>query len=85
MKPCKCGCGLHVPNRRTFVNKEHQLTWMTNGGARELNALMSHEARALGGHVSGTAAVASGRQKAMSEAGGRRSREIAEAFRRRRS
>ena len=84
MNACKCGCGLPVRRGRTFVNKEHQLDWMASGGAREMNALMSPEARAFGGYVSGTGAVASGRQREMAAAGAQRSREIARAFRERR-
>jgi hypothetical protein len=54
---------------------------MINGGARELNALLPPEARALGGHVSGKLAVATGRQKKMAAAGAKRSRQIARTFR----
>lgn len=85
MADCKCGCGLSVRGKRVFVNKEHQLEWMLNGGARELNALMPDEARALGGYVSGRMAVASGRQREMAASGGKRSREMAQALRARRN
>ena len=36
MKFCQCGCGEAVNEERSFVNKEHQLRWMTAGGAKEL-------------------------------------------------
>lgn len=79
---CKCGCGETVRGRRVFVNKEHQLAWMNRGGAKEMNALMSDEARALGGRISGAVAAKSGRLREASVKGGRRSREIAQEFRR---
>ncbi len=85
MPECRCGCGLGVRGKRVFVNKEHQLEWMLNGGAREMNALLPDEARALGGHVSGKIAVATGRQKKMAAAGAKRSRELAETFKARRN
>lgn len=58
---CRCGCGQPVGRRRVFVNKEHQLRWLAEGGARELNALQPIEAKALGGATSGKNAAASGR------------------------
>jgi len=81
MKLCRCGCGLSVPKRRVFVNKEHQIAWMLDGGGREMNALMPDAARELGGKVSGQLAAATGRLKDASTLGGARSREIARAFR----
>lgn len=60
-KTCRCGCGLSVKRRRVFVNKEHQLEWMIAGGAREMNALLSLEAKAKGGSISGKQAALSGR------------------------
>lgn len=77
---CKCGCGQVVKGKRVFVNKEHQLQWMVAGGARELNAMMSDEARALGGHLAGMKAVESGRLREASGKGAARSREIAQEF-----
>ncbi len=84
-RPCKCGCGTSVRGRRTFVNKEHQLAWMMAGGAREMNALLPDEVRERGGHTAGVQAAASGRLQEASEKGAARSREIALAFRRRRT
>ncbi len=81
MKICKCGCGEMVKDKRVFVNKEHQLAWMYAGGARELNALMSDEARVLGGQIAGKHAAEFGRLKDASELGGQRACEIAETCR----
>jgi hypothetical protein len=80
-KTCKCGCGETVRGKRVFVNKEHQLAWMHAGGARELNAMMPDEARALGGQTAGKQAAESGRLQEAAKLGGQRAREIAEAFR----
>ena len=63
-----------------FVNKEHQLTWMVSGGAKELNALMPEAARARGGHIAGRIAANSGRLRKAAEKGGAKSREIARTF-----
>jgi len=46
MKFCQCGCGEAVNEKRSFVNKEHQLRWMSAGGAKELNGLQRSHARA---------------------------------------
>lgn len=78
--PCKCGCGSIVRGRRTFVNKEHQLTWMMAGGAREMNALLPDEVRERGGHTAGTQAAQSGRLRDAAEKGAARSREITAQF-----
>jgi hypothetical protein len=51
---CKCGCGEPVKGRRKFVNKEHQMAWMLNGGARQLNAMLSDEVRQRGGTTAGS-------------------------------
>lgn len=83
MRECKCGCGAAVRGKRVFVDKEHQLRWMNAGGAREMNALLPDDARVLGGHVSGGKAAASGRLQAAADKGGARSREIAQALRKR--
>src|SRR5688500_9778504 len=80
-RPCKCGCGARVSRRRAFVNKEHQLRWMREDGASALNALQPLEAKARGGHTTGTAAVASGRLLEAAKLGGAKAREIAEATR----
>jgi hypothetical protein len=81
MKPCKCGCGLSVKGKRVFVDKEHQLRWMSNGGASLLNALQPLEAKERGGHVAGSQAAESGRLADASRKGGAKAREIAERFR----
>lgn len=81
MNFCKCGCGQTVKGKRVFVNKEHQLRWMSNGGARELNALQPLEAKERGGQVAGSQAAANGRLVEASKKGAARAREIAERFR----
>ena len=68
---------------RVFVDKEHQLSWMLAGGARELNALLPEKARVLGGQIAGREAASSGRLLDAAKKGGARSREIADDFRRR--
>ena len=30
--PCKCGCGTSVPERRVFVNQDHQVSWLRAEG-----------------------------------------------------
>jgi hypothetical protein len=80
---CKCGCGEPVTGKRVFVNKEHQLAWMTAGGAREMNALQPIEAKAAGGRTTGREAHRSGRLADAARKGGARSREIATQFRQR--
>jgi len=30
--PCKCGCGTSVPERRVFVNQDHQVSWLRDQG-----------------------------------------------------
>lgn len=77
---CKCGCGEPVKKGRVFVNKEHQLAWMIDGGASQMNALMPDEARVLGGKITGTHAAESGRLREAGLKGAARSREIAERF-----
>jgi hypothetical protein len=81
MKVCRCGCGRSVNGRRVFVNKEHQLEWMVNGGARELNSLQPLEAKVRGGQVAGEHAAASGRLADASQKGAAKAHEIAERFR----
>jgi hypothetical protein len=81
MAACKCGCGGAVGKRKVFVNKEHQLSWMANGGAREMNLLQSEEAKSKGGHAAGANAAASGRLRDAGLLGAARSREIATAWR----
>lgn len=78
---CKCGCDTPLKGRRVFVNKEHQLRWMLDGGAREMNALQPIEAKQLGGAIAGREAAESGRLAEAGEKGGARSREIAARFR----
>lgn len=85
MQSCKCGCGELTKGRRVFVNKEHQLTWMHAGGAREMNALLPLEVRQRGGHTAGTLHVSSGVQAKAAKKGGARAKEIAAAVRARRS
>jgi len=81
MTVCKCGCGETVKRGRTFINKKHQLEWMSKGGARELNALQPIEAKSRGGVTAGQEAFTTGRLQDASVKGGARSHEIAEAFR----
>jgi hypothetical protein len=81
MSLCKCGCGESVKKGRTFVNKEHQLTWMSNGGASEMNALLPDEVRERGGYTSGQRAAESGRLRETGKLGAAKSREIAEQWR----
>src|SRR4051812_6070831 len=69
---CKCGCGQLTRGKRIFVNREHMIRWMENGGARQMNALQPTEGKALGGHVTGTQAVVSGRLKEISKKGAAR-------------
>ena len=78
---CRCGCGEAVRGRRAFVNKEHQLRWLSSGGARELNALQPIEAKALGGSTSGKKAAASGRLDEMRPKAVEAVREITARFR----
>ena len=85
MATCRCGCGDEVRRGRTFVNKEHQLTWMHAGGAREMGALQPVEAKAKGGSIAGRASVTSGRLEEAGRKGAARSREIADQFKRGRS
>jgi hypothetical protein len=70
-----------VKGRRVFVNKEHQLQWMHDGGASELNALQPIEAKQQGGKTTGTQAALSGRLVEASKKGAAKAREIAERFR----
>jgi hypothetical protein len=56
----------------------------TDGGAREMNALLPLEVRQRGGHTAGTMHVESGVQAKASKKGAARSREIAAAVRARR-
>ncbi|MCS6496798.1 hypothetical protein NX905_21370 [Burkholderia thailandensis] len=81
MGTCKCGCGESVASRRVFVNKEHQLRWMTAGGATELNAMQPLEAKARGGVTSGKRALEDGTLSRASKKGADRAREIAREFR----
>jgi len=80
MSLCKCGCGQQVRSSRVFVNKEHQLAWMHDGGAKQLNALQPIEAKVRGGHTAGTDAALSGRLMEAAQKGGAVSHEIAERF-----
>lgn len=81
MALCRCGCGQPVKGKRVFVNKEHQLAWMLNGGASQMNALQPIEAKARGGEIAGEQAALNGRLAEAGKKGAERSREIAEAFR----
>ena len=81
-KQCKCGCGTPVSRRKTFVDKQHQLRWMSAGGASEMNALLPTEVRERGGHTSGAQAAASGRLAEAGKLGAQKSRDLAEQFRR---
>ncbi len=81
MVACKCGCGEPVKAGRVFVNKEHQLTWMNAGGARETGALQPREAKVKGGQVAGHAAAASGRLLEAAQQGGAKSHAIAAQMR----
>lgn len=78
---CKCGCGQDVRRGRVFVDKEHQLTWMHAGGAREIAALQPLEDKQRGGRVAGEQALKSGRLIEAAAKGGARSREIAASVR----
>jgi hypothetical protein len=78
---CKCGCGQDVRRGRVFVDKEHQLTWMHAGGAREIAALQPLEDKQRGGRIAGERAARSGRLADAAVKGGARSREIAEELR----
>lgn len=80
--PCKCGCGQDVRGKRAFVNKEHQLNWMSAGGARELNEKMPYEARVRGGEVAGKIAAESGRLPEASKKGAQKAQEIARSLKR---
>ncbi len=82
---CRCGCGESVSGKRVFVNKEHQLTWMAAGGAREIGALEPPEARARGGHVAGTILRDTGQLADAGRKGGQKAKEIAERWRETRS
>ena len=82
-KPCKCGCGQIVCGKRVFVNKEHQLVWMNDGGARSLNELLPHEVRSRAGHVSGNLSAASGRLDKIRVKAARATKRIAREFRKR--
>ena len=53
---------------------------MEAGGAKELNARQSVEAKARGGRTTGTQAAQSGRLAVMSKKGAARNREIAARF-----
>lgn len=81
MQRCKCGCGETVTGRRVFVNKEHQLRWMMDGGAREIGALQPLEAKRDGGRTAGRDAAESGRLAEAGLKGAERARQIAVAFR----
>lgn len=81
MMACKCGCGEPVKAGRVFVNKEHHLTWMNAGGARETGALQPREAKVKGGQVAGHAAADSGRLLEAGQKGAAKSREIAARWR----
>jgi hypothetical protein len=67
------------------VDKDHQLAWMTAGGASEMNALQPVEAKVRGGRTSGAEAAASGRLIEAGAKGAEKSREIAARWRERRS
>lgn len=81
MGTCKCGCGEPIKGRRVFVNKEHQLRWMSAGGAAELNAMQPLEAKARGGVTSGKRSAETGTLLEASKKGAERAREIAQKFR----
>lgn len=81
MASCKCGCGEPVKGSRKFVNKIHQLNWMNNGCAREMNSLLPNEVRVRGGITAGRQAAESGRLRAAGLIGGERSRQMAEQWR----
>lgn len=81
MIACKCGCGEPVKKGRAFVNKEHQLDWMARGGAREMNALQSEEAKIRGGHSAGRQAADSGRLRDAGLLGAEKARELSDQWR----
>jgi hypothetical protein len=81
MALCRCGCGTPVKGKRVFVDKEHQLAWMSNGGASELNALQPLDAKVRGGLTAGQQAADTGRLTEASHKGAERAREIAERLR----
>lgn len=58
---CRCGCGATARTPKGFYNKEHHLTWMRNGGAREVNACLPREVRVRGGKTAGRKLVESGK------------------------
>ena len=69
MSTCKCGCGDSEKGRRVFVNKDHQLRWMSSGGAAELNAMQPLEAKAHGGAPAGKLSIANGQLAEASKKG----------------
>ena len=81
MALCQCGCGESVKRSRKFVNKEHQLTWMSNGGARELQAMLPYEVLVKNGKAAGQRALDSGHLYEAAQKGGAKSREIAAQMR----
>lgn len=78
---CKCGCGQPVKRNRAFVNKEHQLEWMSAGGAKEIGALQPIESKRLGGQIAGTRMARSGALAQAGRKGAARAREIAAEWR----
>ena len=66
---CKCGCGLRVRGKRIFVDRNHMVRWMKEGGASQMNALQSPEAKQRGGHVTGTRLAATGKLAEFSKKG----------------
>jgi hypothetical protein len=67
-----------------FVNKEHQIEWLLNGGAKELNALQPLEAKVKGGEIAGQQAADSGRLAEAAQKGGAKAHDIAVRYRARR-
>ena len=79
MQTCKCGCGETVPRaNKAYVNKEHQLTDMYAGRARELQAMLPVEVKQRSGRAAGRKAVESGRLREAGLKGAARAKEIAE-------
>lgn len=76
MTTCEGGYGAAVRGRRAFANEHHQFGWMRAGGAREVNALLPHEAWEAGGRAYRELAGQSGRLHAASAKGAARIREI---------
>lgn len=64
-----------------FVDKQHQLRWLLNGGASEMNALQPLAAKVQGGATSGRKASESGRLLEAAALGGAKAHRMAAEFR----